>query len=117
LENSEKFLDFKPPWVQFPYVTSQNFVAYLKQGETEFWADNYWRPFWAKLSVEQKSQYLDQWHAGPEWIEAIEFIFTNDPQFDVEADALESKMYHEQRQSDLQVEGNKSFFRRLFKKK
>jgi hypothetical protein len=116
LNNLENFLDFKPPWVTFAYLTPQTFAASLKQGETELWVDQHWHSFWAKLNAEQRSDYLNHWQADSDWIEAIEFSFGNDADFDVEVDSVESKLHLDKYRSDLQVEQNKSFFRRLFKK-
>jgi hypothetical protein len=99
-ENSMSELDFlkscEPPWVVFPAIQPEELSRYLKQGVTEAWFDQQWRPFWSRLPLEQQQKYLDHWHATAEWRKAITFYFGTDPAFDIEADARESEEYLKQ---------------------
>jgi len=82
-----------PPWVAFPDIEPAELSRYLKQGATEAWFDQQWRPFWSSLSPDQQRDYLDRWHATTEWREAVAFYFNSDPAFDIEQDGRESEAY------------------------
>lgn len=54
---------------------------------------NHWRPFWGTVDGAQRAQYLDHWKASPEWLEAVEFHFSDDPALDAADDVRESDEY------------------------
>ena len=93
MDDARSFRDHKPPWVVFPHITPQDLSAHLTQGTAEQWFDHDWRPFWSGLSDDSKAQYLEHWHASPEWREALAFFFDSAETLDVEADARESEAY------------------------
>lgn len=82
--------DTAPPWVAFPEMQPHAFSQYLKQGATEAWFDQVWRPFWSSLSAEEKQRYLERHQASPQWAAAIKFVCDADATVDLEADARES---------------------------
>ena len=88
--------DCDPPWVAFPQIQAFELSRYLKQGVTESWFDQQWRPFWEGLTPEQQRAYLDYWQATPAWRETIASYFNPDEEFDIEADARESEEHLEQ---------------------
>jgi hypothetical protein len=74
--SSPSFVDqCRPPWVVFPDLHPRELAGYLRQGVTEAYFLNHWRPFWDALDGGQRAQYLDHWNASSEWREAIEFHF------------------------------------------
>jgi hypothetical protein len=85
--------DFKPPWVVFPELEASELSRYLKQGVTEAWFDQHWRPFWSGLSLEERHNYLTHWEATPAWREALSFFFASDEDFDLDSDARDSEQY------------------------
>lgn len=90
--SSPSFVDqCRPPWLVFPDLDPQELAGYLRQGATEAYFYNHWRPFWDALDGGQRTQYLDHWKASSEWREAIEFHFNEDPAFDAAADVRESE--------------------------
>ncbi len=93
MTDSTHFNDVKPPWLAFPEIVAGELAAYLKQGATEAWFDQVWRPFWGALDRREKSAYLEQWRASPEWIDAIKNAFDTPDDFDVDADARESEAH------------------------
>jgi hypothetical protein len=111
---AESFLNrCPPPWQEFPAVEPQVLARYLTQGETEWWFDEVWRPFWGALSSEQKELYLEHWKATPEWREAMQ-VFEVDPDFDAGADARESEHYLAEMRRAREAQGKPSFLKRLF---
>jgi len=84
-----------PPWVVFPEIKPRELSAYLKQGVTETWFDQHWRPFWSSLTPDQQRDYLDHWQTTEEWRDAVAYYFNPEPGFDVDADTLESKAFLE----------------------
>jgi hypothetical protein len=93
MNDSTRFSQIKPPWIVFPQIVAGELVAYLKQGATEAWFDQAWRPYWVSLDTDEKSAYLRHWNASPEWIDAISHAFDPPDDFDIEADARESHAY------------------------
>ena len=89
-------------------------MAYLKQGVTEAWFDQVWRPFWDALDAAQKVAYLSQWKATPEWIDAISSAFDVPEAFDVDADARESAAYLQALRDEQRKMPKRSWFSRLF---
>lgn len=51
MSQSSDFSDVKPPWIAFPDIDANDLVTYLKQGVTEAWFDQVWRPFMASDNV------------------------------------------------------------------
>ena len=96
MSDSDFLQECKPPWVVFPEIEPQELSRYLKQGVTEAWFDQQWRPFWLELTPEEKREYLEHWKATEAWREAIAFHFEEEEEFDLEADARESAEYLEQ---------------------
>jgi hypothetical protein len=90
-EESSFVRDCAPPWVAFPELVPTELPRYLKQGASEAWFDDHWRPFWTRLTRTQKDQYLDFWRATPPWRDALAAFFEPDEDFDMEADARESE--------------------------
>jgi hypothetical protein len=82
-----------PPWKAFPQLTPDGLASHLKQGVTDAWFDQQWRPFWSGLSVEQKNEYLESWRATAEWRDALAFHFDDQSPVDLKADAAESEEY------------------------
>ena len=106
------FLDGSPPpWVVFPEIAPEELAAHLRQGTTEVWFDQYWRPFWASLTESQRAQYLEHWSASPAWKEALG-IFTAHVGVDLAADAAESEEYLKRWRAENPVK--RPFWRRLF---
>jgi len=103
-----------PPWQVFPEIVPTELEAYLKQGVTEAWFDQHWRPFWGSLTESQRARYLDHWSASPDWREALD-IFTADPGVDLAADAAESEEYLTRWRAENPE--RPSLWRRLFKRK
>lgn len=73
----------------FPELNPRELAGYLRQGVTEAYFFNHWRPFWSSLDSGQREQYLDHWNASSEWREAIAFHSNDDSGFDAEADVRE----------------------------
>ncbi len=82
-----------PPWTTFPEIDPDELPAYLKQGLTEWWFDEAWRPFWNPLSMAQREQYLDYWQAPEKWRENLHFVFPHTLEFNPEEDMKESEEY------------------------
>lgn len=77
---NEPFLDqCRPPWLVFPELNPRELVGFLRQGATEAYFFNHWRPFWNSLDGTRREQYLDHWKATPEWRDAIAFHFNDAP--------------------------------------
>ncbi len=113
MDNAPLFNDNKPPWVVFGYMRADDLTAYLNQGETQAWFDQLWRPFWADLSVAQKTAYLEHWEASPAWVEAIGTTF--DPEtFDLEADARESEAHLKAFRDKSGTRAKLSILKRMF---
>jgi len=74
-----------PPWQAFPDIAPQDLVAYLKQGLTEAWFDQRWRPFWSALDEQQREAYLQHWSASPAWRDALS-VFSDHEGTDLEAE-------------------------------
>jgi hypothetical protein len=81
----------EPPWLAWPQIVPDELPQYLKQGATEAWFDQQWRPFWNSLSLAQRSDYLRFWRASPAWRDAIAFCFGPDTDVGREQDARESE--------------------------
>jgi hypothetical protein len=109
----------KPPWLAFPEILANELVAYLTQGLTEAYFDQIWRPFWARLTAEQRERYLQHWNAGAEWREAMT-LFEPDPTFDLEADVRESEEYlarmREQQQAESARSSHRQWWKRIFRR-
>ena len=103
-----------PPWQIFPEIAPTELEAYLKQGVTEAWFDQHWRPFWGSLTESQRARYLDHWSASPAWREAMG-IFTAHADIDLAADAAESEEYLERWRAKNPVK--LPLWRRLFGRK
>jgi hypothetical protein len=92
-----EFMDgCEPPWIVFPRLDPDELSRHLKQGVTEPWFDQKWRPFWLSLSEAQRVQYLDHWKAPARWRDAINFFFEVPSDADAQADAAESERYLEE---------------------
>ena len=88
---SASFLnDCQPPWAAFPDIDPDELPRYLKQGVTEVWFDQIWRPFWQSLSQTERVEYLRHWGANERWRDAIREAF-DPPDFDLAADAAGSE--------------------------
>jgi hypothetical protein len=114
--SSPSFVDqCRPPWLVFPDLDPRELAGYLRQGVTEAYFFNHWRPFWDALDGGQRAQYLDHWRASPEWREAIEFHFSEDPAFDAEADVRESEEYLARHRQERAAQiAHKPWWARLF---
>jgi len=103
-----------PPWQAWPQIAPGELSQFLKQGATEAWFDQQWRPFWNSLSSDQRREYLGFWHASPDWREAITFHFGSDTDVDQEEDARESEaLLNSERQRPAKEPGRLS---RLFRR-
>jgi len=112
---SMPFLDqCRPPWVVFPDLDPSQLVGYLRQGVTEAYFFNHWRPFWNSLDDGQRTLYLDHWQASAEWREALAFHFEEEPGFDAEADVRESEDHQRRRTEEATRDRRKSWWARLF---
>lgn len=100
-----------PPWQVFPKLPPEDLEAYLKQGHTEAWFDQVWKPFWTSLSEEQREQYLGHWSATPEWRDAM-YIFTLHEEIDLKAEWAEFEERSRQRRAEEQPKV--SLWKRLF---
>ncbi len=102
------------PWVAFPEINPTELSAYLKQGTSEAWFDQVWRPFWNSLNQKERLAYLQHWDASPEWTDAINGVFAELKAFDIDADKNESDVYRsvlrESRASSLM----RPWWKRLF---
>jgi hypothetical protein len=112
--DTPNFDEYKPPWIAFPEITAEALVPYLKQGVTQAWFDQVWRPFWSLLSASEKAAYLKHWHASPEWIDAIEFTFEPPENFDAEAEGREFAAYLQTLRDKKQLDAKRSWLSRLF---
>lgn len=83
----------QPPWVAFPEMDSNNYLQWIKQGATEAWFDQIWKPYWITLSPLERNDYYDFWRAPNEWREANDFLFENANQIDMDQDADESERF------------------------
>lgn len=108
----------RPPWIAFPELNPNELAGFLRQGATEAYFYDLWRPFWESLDAGQRAHYLDHWNASPEWREAIHFHFEEDPDFDAEADMRESKEYLERRRTELNAKSSaRPWWARLLRRK
>lgn len=62
--------DAVPPWHAFPELESVS--SGWRQGDSQFWLQQYFLPFWKKLNQSEKSAYLDRWQADELWRKQIE---------------------------------------------
>ena len=113
MTTSTHFNDVQPPWIAFPEIAANELVAYLKQGATEAWFDQVWRPFWVALETSQKSAYLQHWNASPEWAQAIIDAFDAPDDFDAEADARESDAHLRELREAQTAASNRPWWRRM----
>lgn len=104
----------KPPWIAFPQIAPTELVAYLKQGDTEAWFDQVWRPFWDALDATQRVAYLNEWKATPEWIDAINCVYDLPQAFDADADAQESAVYLQALRDEQRRLRSRSWLSRMF---
>jgi hypothetical protein len=117
MPSDEQLFDACPaPWTQFPFIAPEMLARYLTQGETEWWFDEVWRPFWDPLTSAQKDRYLNHWSATPAWREALE-VFEQPSDFDVDADARESEIYLAERERERATQEQPSLLKRLFGRK
>jgi hypothetical protein len=107
----------KPPWIVFPHIPAAELAVHSRQGAAEPWLDAEFRPFWQSLDETQRSRYFDDWNATPEWRDAIEAVFGEDPGFDVEADARESAEYLKALREEKAAPQSASLLSRLFRKR
>lgn len=49
----------KPPWIQYP--GNDTLWGGWRQGVSEEWLLNTWRPFWLSLSRDERDSYLQRW--------------------------------------------------------
>jgi hypothetical protein len=111
---AQDFLDAcPPPWKAFPDIPPEDLVAYLKQGLTEAWFDQRWRPFWSSLNDEQREQYLRHWSASPAWRDALS-VFSAHEGIDLATEWQEFEQ--ELRQRDSQSLPKTSFWQRLWRR-
>ncbi|CAD5372741.1 conserved hypothetical protein [Rubrivivax sp. A210] len=108
--------DTAPPWVAFPDMQAGALAQYTKQGATEAWFDQVWRPFWASLSAEQRQRYLELHRASPEWIAAIESVCHGGAALDLEEDARESEAHLREWRAG-RGSARPSWFDRLFRRR
>ena len=54
-----------PPWVAFPEIVPDALGSL--QGSIDYWWTWYWEPFWETASDEEKTRYLVDNHASPQW--------------------------------------------------
>ena len=114
MSESTNFNGVKPPWIVFPDILANDLAAYLKQGVTEAWFDQVWRPFWTALDTTQKVMYLRHWSAPQEWIEAINNAFDLPDDFDAEADARDSDAHLSSLREAQSAVAKRPWLRRMF---
>jgi hypothetical protein len=102
-----------PPWVAFTYLEPDLFPRYVTQGETEWWYDAIWRPFWTSLTDTQKARYLDRWNASPGWRDALRSLDELNA-IDLGADALESDLYLGEMRRKRAKHVRPGFWKRIF---
>jgi len=66
LESGE---EIEPPWVVNPH--SEPWSPSWQQGSIEAWKDSIWRPFWKRLSEEERVAYVNKWKAPADWREYL----------------------------------------------
>ena len=66
-EALEKGEEIEPPWIEFPGSESWNF----KQGTNQAWMRRIWRPYWKRLTEEERHAYLERWPPPGWWRDAL----------------------------------------------
>jgi hypothetical protein len=61
--------EFEPPWVFAP--NTEPWAAEWKQGGGEHWIDEYWHPFWKKLTDDQKRDYFEKCQPPENWYQQL----------------------------------------------
>ncbi len=83
----------QPPWLVFPEMKANDYLQWIKQGASEAWFDQIWKPYWTSLSPLEKNDYYDFWQATTEWREANDFLFESANQIEMDQDADESEQF------------------------
>jgi len=68
-----------PPWIAVPIC--EPYFLYRQQGDSEFWVNTYWSPFWEELSQEKREAYLAECGAPNDWARALLEMSTPLPPF------------------------------------
>jgi len=58
-----------PPWIALPGINP--YALFMVQGTYEFWVKSYWRPFWGRLTPEERQSYLAANQAPEDWAEFL----------------------------------------------
>lgn len=77
-----------PPWVALDLSPDDP----ATQGVAEAYVVLTFLPFWTRLSVAEKANYLDHWNASPEWRAAISERYDQEG-LDLEAEAREAEAW------------------------
>lgn len=59
------------PWICFPEIDPDGLGS--RQGNFEYWWDNFWLPFWDSLDTNEKQNYLHMNKAPTGWVEYLDF--------------------------------------------
>jgi hypothetical protein len=57
--------EIEPPWIFAP--NTEPWSGEWRQGSGEYWMDEFWHPFWKKLSNDAKKIYLEKWLPPENW--------------------------------------------------
>jgi len=69
LNDLESGTEIEPPWVT--YAGQEPWWGGWRQGFSEGWYLQVWRPFWKRLSEEEQLAYVNKWETPPEWREYL----------------------------------------------
>ena len=61
--------EIEPPWIAYPHT--DGWWGGWRQGNSQFWLESIWLPYWGKLSDKDRVEYAQRWEASSEWREYL----------------------------------------------